>query len=134
VPALPGQANLDVVSLLNVLDRCDKPLTMLSQIKSLLRPKTGVLLIAVVLPFRPFVESGTEQLAPTEKLGLNPRAKFDQAVVEIAEKVLVPAGFTIKSVSRVPYISHSFNNTAYPYCTLEDALFVLSPAETTEAA
>jgi len=118
----------DVISLLNVLDRCDKPLTLLHQIKSLLKPDTGLLFLAVVLPFRPFVESGTAQLPPSEKLGLSFNARFEFAVNEIVEKVFILAGFKVVRWSRVPYISHSFNSSDYPYCTLDDALFVLAPA------
>ena len=48
----------DVVACLNLLDRCDKPLTVLTDIKHTLQPVTGRLLVAVVLPFKPCVESG----------------------------------------------------------------------------
>ena len=48
----------DVVSCLNLLDRCDKPLTMLADIRKALDPNRGRLIVAVVLPFRPCVESG----------------------------------------------------------------------------
>lgn len=99
---------------------------MLKDIRALLNPDHGRLIIAVVLPFRPFVESGTQQLPPTERLGLSPRAKFSDAVGEIADKVFIPLGFSVQCVSRVPYLSHSFNPTPYPYCTLDDALFVLT--------
>lgn len=43
----------------------------------MLVPNTGRLLMAVVLPFRPFVESGTKRTPPKEKLGLNPDANFE---------------------------------------------------------
>lgn len=48
----------DVISCLNLLDRCDKPLTLLRDIKQTLCPVTGRLIVAVVLPFKPCVESG----------------------------------------------------------------------------
>ena len=48
----------DVVACLNLLDRCDKPLTLLNDVKHTLQPITGRLLVAVVLPFKPCVESG----------------------------------------------------------------------------
>ena len=40
---------------MNLLDRCDKPMTLLRDASELLAPG-GVLLLAVVLPFRPLVE------------------------------------------------------------------------------
>ena len=50
----------DVISCLNLLDRCDKPLTLLSDIKNALNPNGGRLIVAVVLPFKPCVESGND--------------------------------------------------------------------------
>lgn len=50
----------DVISCLNVLDRCDKPLQLIKLMRDRLEAG-GKLLIAVVLPFRPFVEDGKEE-------------------------------------------------------------------------
>ena len=46
----------DLVSCLNLLDRCDKPMSLLAQMKTALRPGTGRLLVAAVIPFKPYVE------------------------------------------------------------------------------
>lgn len=48
----------DVISCLNLLDRCDDPLLLLRDIKRSLVPKTGRLILATVLPFQPYVEIG----------------------------------------------------------------------------
>jgi DREV methyltransferase len=48
----------DVISCLNLLDRCDEPLNILRQIHSSLKSNTGRLILAVVLPFSPYVEFG----------------------------------------------------------------------------
>jgi len=48
----------DVISCLNLLDRCERPLTLLQQIRASLMPTTGRLLLAIVLPFSSYVESG----------------------------------------------------------------------------
>lgn len=48
----------DVISCLNLLDRCDKPLSLLEDIRKSLNPNGGRLIVAVVLPFNPCVESG----------------------------------------------------------------------------
>jgi hypothetical protein len=42
---------------LNVLDRCSRPLDLLSDLHRLAEPE-GIVLLAVVFPFRPWVESG----------------------------------------------------------------------------
>lgn len=48
----------DVISCLNVIDRCENPLTLLRQIHASLKPDVGLLVLAVVLPFSSYVETG----------------------------------------------------------------------------
>ena len=48
----------DLIACLNVLDRCSKPSDLLHDIKKRLVPVSGRLVLAVVLPFCPFVEDG----------------------------------------------------------------------------
>ena len=62
-----SQRSFDCISCLNVLDRCDKPVSLLKGFSTLLKPN-GVLLLAVVLPFESFVEDGSGQRKPTEKI------------------------------------------------------------------
>jgi len=50
----------DVVSCLNVLDRCDAPLTLLKNVKKVLGPE-GVAIVSFVVPFNPYVEFGKRQ-------------------------------------------------------------------------
>lgn len=52
-----GDTKYDVISCLNVLDRCEKPLSLLNQIKSSLKPD-GIAVISFVIPFNPYVEFG----------------------------------------------------------------------------
>ena len=47
----------DLITALNLLDRCDTPKTLLAEIHSKLAPG-GYLVVAIVLPFSPFVEVG----------------------------------------------------------------------------
>jgi hypothetical protein len=53
-----GERQYDVISCLNLLDRCDEPLNLLEQIRLVLKPSVGRLILAVVLPFHQFVEFG----------------------------------------------------------------------------
>lgn len=53
----------DVISCLNLLDRCDDPLLLLRDIRRSLVPLTGRLILAVVLPFQPYVEVGESDSA-----------------------------------------------------------------------
>lgn len=47
----------DVISCLNVVDRCERPISLLHLLYQNLRPG-GILLLALVLPYEPFVEKG----------------------------------------------------------------------------
>jgi len=140
-PELKNQT-YDVVSLLNVLDRCDRPMTLLKQLKKFIKPVTGLLLIAVVFPFRPFVEGGgldtfpslfnsfhldgAGQRQPTEYLKI-PGLSFEDACTQLEQNVLIPAGYQVVTLSRVPYLSERYTNTLRPYCWLDDAIVVAKP-------
>ncbi|XP_047482450.1 protein-L-histidine N-pros-methyltransferase-like [Penaeus chinensis] len=50
-----GDTEYDVITCLNLLDRCDTPKTLLKDIYRKLRPD-GTLVVALVLPFSPYVE------------------------------------------------------------------------------
>ncbi|PNI11487.1 METTL9 isoform 7, partial [Pan troglodytes] len=59
----------DVISCLNLLDRCDQPLTLLKDIRSVLEPTRGRVILALVLPFHPYVENvGGKWEKPSEIL------------------------------------------------------------------
>uniref|UniRef100_M4B8J7 Methyltransferase type 11 domain-containing protein n=1 Tax=Hyaloperonospora arabidopsidis (strain Emoy2) TaxID=559515 RepID=M4B8J7_HYAAE len=114
--------------MLNVLDRADRPLTMLREIRELLEPETGVFLLAVVLPFSAFVEVGTQRLAPAEKLSMQGGLCVENVAFEVAanllwRNVLRPAGFKLRRFSRVPYLCRG--DLHQPYYVLSDAIFVL---------
>lgn len=48
----------DVISCMNLLDRCDRPLDLLQSLHVKLKKGTGRLILAVVLPLSQYVESG----------------------------------------------------------------------------
>lgn len=52
----------DLISCLNLLDRCDDPLDLLRGIRRSLVPGTGRLILAAVLPFQAYVEIGQMNL------------------------------------------------------------------------
>ncbi|KAF1333173.1 Lariat debranching enzyme b, partial [Globisporangium splendens] len=103
-----GRQPYNVISLMNVLDRADKPLTMLKQIRSMLHPENGLFLLAVVLPFSAFVEVGTKRVAPTERLPMRggrcqEGASFEAAANVLLKNVLQPAGFKLVQFSRMRF-------------------------------
>jgi SAM-dependent methyltransferase len=128
ISKLPA-AVYDVVSCLNVLDRCSHPLSLLREIRRRLRPESGRALLAVVLPFRPFVEVGSlgRTQPPAEALGMDPLAGWEESVNRLATEALGPAGLEVVRVARVPYLCQGDMDT--PYYSLDDAVFVLKAAQ-----
>lgn len=112
----------DVIACLNLLDRCDKPLTLLSDIKETLHPETGHLIVAVVLPFRPLVESGTKMIQPSEVITVHGNS-WEEQVQSLVSDVFEPSGFTVELFTRVPYLCEG--DLYKDFYILDDALFVL---------
>jgi SAM-dependent methyltransferase len=144
---LASDEYFDVISQFNVLDRADLPITMLRDMLALLRPDTGdgggIILLTVVLPFRPHVEvgGGQSQRAPAERFNFrsdNPTSNnaaqrelissggyaFEEAMNQIARVAFLPLGLHVHACARVPYLcAGDFKS---PYYVLQDAVFVLS--------
>lgn len=112
----------DIITCLNLLDRCEKPLTMLRDIKHTLQPTTGRLLVAVVLPFRQCVESGTKMTRPKESIRLS-GSSWEEQVHSLVKDVFEPSGFTVELFTRVPYLCEG--DLFRDFYVLDDALFVL---------
>mmetsp|Transcript_8161 Transcript_8161/g.10330 ORF Transcript_8161/g.10330 Transcript_8161/m.10330 type:complete len:294 (+) Transcript_8161:164-1045(+) len=132
VPWNDMKYKFNLVMCLNVLDRADKPLTLLRDLRGMVKPGTGRLLLAVVLPWCAFVESGNKQMQPTEKLDMGNatckgRATFEASFERIVEKNILPLGYELESWTRLPYISKGDVNS--PYYTLSDAVLILRPVE-----
>lgn len=116
------EQNYDVISCLNVLDRCDEPLSMLRQITEALLPG-GILIIALVLPYEPFVEHHFTQSSPSQQLPIDRNASWEVGVSSFWERVLAPLGYTPLAVSKVPYLCEGDLNVEY--YMLVDAILVL---------
>ncbi|XP_050301605.1 protein-L-histidine N-pros-methyltransferase [Anthonomus grandis grandis] len=110
----------NVISCLNLIDRCDKPLDLLEQIKLSLQPD-GLVLMAVVLPFSAYVESGTDH-KPQQILPIK-GATFEDQVQSLINDVLTPANFQVLSWSRVPYLCEGDLQQSYYW--LDDVVLVL---------
>ncbi len=115
----------DVVTCLNVLDRCARPRSLLRKLGDALSPG-GHLVLATPLPFDPFVYDGPASRAPLESLDLNGDG-WEHSVARLAENVLEPLGFRIEKVSRVPYLCRG--DAERPIYVLDDALLVCAKTE-----
>lgn len=117
------ETKFDVISCLNVLCRAKRPLTLLRRLRELLNTD-GVMLLAIVLPFRPVVLGRARTIAPPlEQLPqkLLAAKSFEAGVSAFAELVLHPLGLFVSVISRAPYYSRG---THGEYYVLDDALFV----------
>ncbi|GFR85344.1 methyltransferase-like protein 9 [Elysia marginata] len=111
----------DVVSCLNLLDRCDKPMTLLAQIKKVLRPDTGRLLVAAVIPFNPYVEFNSRTHEPSELLHVT-GSNFEEQVEQLA-RVFRQAGWVVEKFTRLPYLCEG--DLRHSFYVLTDVVFVL---------
>src|SRR5882724_4596837 len=99
---VPG-APFDLVSCLNVLDRTARPRRMLRRLVELLEPG-GRLIVALVLPYRPFYYLGADTPEPLERLACD-APTWEAAVNQLVERELGPLGLDLLTLARVPYLS-----------------------------
>ncbi len=117
--AVPG-APYDLITCLNVLDRCERPRSLLMNLVRALAPG-GRLVLATPIPFDAFFYRGATSLDPVERLEL-PRDSWEPSVAHLAAKVLEPLGLEVEAISRVPYLCRG--DSERPLYVLDDALFV----------
>jgi SAM-dependent methyltransferase len=110
----------DLVTCLNVLDRCERPRSLLANLANALAPD-GRLVLATPFPFDPFVYDGPTSRAPSERLDL-PRDAWEPSVARLSVRVLEPLGLSVEVVSRVPYICRG--DAQKPLYVLDDALLI----------
>ncbi|KAF2076603.1 hypothetical protein CYY_002089 [Polysphondylium violaceum] len=114
-----------VVSCLNVLDRCEKPLTLLKDMKNFIEPN-GKLILAVVYPFNPYVEFGGIENEPLEDLNINNKTceEFINSFYQIFQSI----GYHLNCFTKAPYISEG--DGTYQNYVLTDIVFILTPIDT----
>ncbi|XP_069838078.1 protein-L-histidine N-pros-methyltransferase isoform X2 [Dendropsophus ebraccatus] len=113
----------DVISCLNLLDRCHQPVTLLKEMRSVLEPTQGRVILALVLPFHPYVENGGKWEKPSEIMEVN-GSIWEEQVNSLAA-VFQEAGFVVEAFTRLPYLCEGdmYND----YYVLDDAVFILRP-------
>lgn len=123
VAADPTQ-RFDVIACLNVLDRCARPRSLLTHLKTMLEPG-GRLLLSVPLPLRPHVHVGPHTVDAEESL---PRSDhvWELDATSLHDDLLRPLGFTVERLARVPYLSRG--DADCPLYVLDAAVYVLSAA------
>jgi hypothetical protein len=113
------EGEFELVSCLNVLDRCDRPLGILEKI---LKVKKKYVLISIVLPYRGFYHDGNNKRPQLETL-IEYYKNWEENV-NILCKIFTEMGFIVKKISRVPYLSEGNRNKEMYF--LDTAVFILS--------
>ena len=118
------QQHFDLISCLNLLDRCDNPIDIIQTIKKALKPN-GLLLLALVLPFSPYVEQRKSR-EQSQLLDITGAEYIDQveSVVEIFQQTF---GFQLISWTRVPYLCEG--DSIHSIYILDDAVFLFKLQE-----
>ncbi|XP_076671683.1 protein-L-histidine N-pros-methyltransferase isoform X2 [Andrena cerasifolii] len=112
----------NVILCLNLLDRCDRPNTLLRHLKSSLSPG-GRLVVALVLPFSPYVEIGERgDHKPSEYLPVKGNGLEGQ-IASLVDRVFAPLGLKCLVWSKLPYLCEGDLGQAYYF--LDDVVFLL---------
>lgn len=101
----------EAVALLNVLDRCARPRTLLANLVGALAPG-GRLIVSIPLPYDPMHYAGPRPLHPVEELPLGKGTWEEQATL-LVERVLWPLGLELESLSRAPYLSEGDRHATF---------------------
>ena len=119
----------DVITLFNVLDRCNKPLSLLQESRQCMADG-GKVLVAMAYPFKPFVvekellkQHPDEVIFPEDTDTDSFESFCDYAI----EHIFLPTGFELDSFTRVPYIcvSNESEEGFAPFVCLDCAIFCL---------
>ncbi|XP_050672122.1 protein-L-histidine N-pros-methyltransferase isoform X2 [Leptidea sinapis] len=116
------QQQFECVFMLNLLDRCSKPRVMLRQASSALR-EGGLLVLALVLPYKPYVEV-TQDHKPEERL-LIQGTGFEEQASSFVKFMQEEMGYELAAWSKVPYLCEG--DFAQAYYWLDDSVYVFRP-------
>ena len=125
-----GSRQFSSVSLLNVLDRCDDPISLLDLAVNALEPG-GALVIGIVLPFYGKVYEGkvgskwgrANWRLPRSRLNVNIESSFELGLASFVDKILnLQPQLKMKKWTRVPYVSSG--DTRRTFYTIDMALMI----------
>ncbi len=127
--SLLGAPPFELICLFNVIDRCPRPRSLLTRLRSLLmaneaRGARGRLLLSVPLPFDPMYYQGAAPRHPLEALNISGDT-WAEAACDLISRVLPSSGFTPRVLSRAPYLSGG--DSRRPLYVLDAALVVCEP-------
>jgi SAM-dependent methyltransferase len=117
---LTSSERFGVISLLNVIDRTNKPRTLLGSITRQM-PSGGILMLSTPLPYEPFYYAGSVTRAPEEQLRIQAEG-WEEQLGELWRLELAPLGLSLDAFTRVPYLSGG--DAGHPAYVLDSAVLV----------
>ncbi|XP_053211800.1 protein-L-histidine N-pros-methyltransferase-like [Panonychus citri] len=115
--------SFNLISCLNVLDRCDRPLTMIKKMRQKIKPN-GRILLALVLPLNQYVESSANGHKPSESITLTGNS-LEQHAQSFIQDYIEPNDLELIAWTKVPYLCEGDLELSYYW--LNDVLFLLKP-------
>lgn len=115
-----GNRSFDVITCLNVLDRCEKPISLLKQIRRHLNPEHGRLIVSLVLPLNQYFEYNSDHY-PDEFLRLD-SDQIEEQINQLSSRIFQSLGYRLKKFTRLPYLCEGDLERSYYF--LFDYLFV----------
>lgn len=112
--------SFDLISCLNLLDRCDRPLDILQSMTKKVKPD-GRIIIALVFPLSQYVESTSDHRA-VQALNVSGET-FEEQLISLENNVLIPAGLEIIKWTRLPYLCEGDLDLSFYW--LHDVVIVL---------
>ncbi|VDP42603.1 unnamed protein product [Schistosoma mattheei] len=119
-PKVPS--HFDVISCLNLLDRCTAPITLLKRISQALKPTTGILILGIVLPLKQYVETTHDQ-RPIEVLEIIDSEIWEIQLSSLINNILIPANYHVLRWTRLPYLCEGDFSKSFYY--LNEIILVL---------
>uniref|UniRef100_A0A914ZNV8 DREV methyltransferase n=1 Tax=Parascaris univalens TaxID=6257 RepID=A0A914ZNV8_PARUN len=117
---------LHLVSVLNLLDRHFDPVALLHDLYRLTSRKNALLLIAVVLPIRQYVEFHPNRKTTNADSKINVTGEtLEEQASSLVQQFFIPGGFELIRWGKLPYLCEGDQNRAY--YKLDDAVFLLRP-------
>ena len=113
----------DVISCLNVLDRCHEPMKLLQDIYDCLSATGGTVMVALVLPYSGSVEEGQVWQPQRDPLPIK-GTSFEEQLSSLVVDVLEPLGFELNLATKVPYLCTGDLHARY--YSLSDCLLSLN--------
>lgn len=120
------EQKFDVVSIFNVIDRCERPISLIRSCTELLNNE-GRLIIADPLPFNPKVLRHGHSSKPIEALSATEAASWEESLVRFYTDVIKVNNLEVICLTRLPYLSQSINKSK-DYVMFDDMVIVCRKA------